>query len=395
MQSLLEKRTPRLAPLVKEFETQFKWLVIWVVLLAFKRDSFRKQRPLEPKAVKKVLFLRHDRIGDMVVTLPTIDALKRKYPHVDISVLASPANFSVIRYHSAVSQIHLYNKKHIGTTLRTLAYLRRQRYDVVFDLMTGTSITSLILALWLGRSSFRIGLSKEAFWRHYDYYTREDVFGEEHIAYQIGASLLPFGIDLTREALDGAVRLSAEQWEKGEHIVAQLRDSAYTKIVGINISAGRVNRSWDQERYAMALGRLSREYPQLQFVITCDPSDYNRGVAVAKAGTGNVRIIPEGLSLAEVIAVISKLDCILSPDTSICHIAAGLGVPLLAFYSGNEHNFNRFHPLGKRVWTVRASTPDSIDGITVDQYVTAFDGMIHELSDVAATPEESRCRPCQ
>ena len=96
-------------------------------------------------------------------------------------------------------------------------------------------------------------------------------------------------------------------------------------------------------------------------------------------------IIPPGLSLAEVIAVISKLDCILSPDTSICHIAAGLGVPLLGFYSGNEHNFNRFHPLGQRIWTVRANTPDSIDGITVEKYAAAFDNMMHELFDLAVT----------
>ncbi len=321
----------------------------------------------------------------MVVTLPTIHALKRRYPHIEIGVLASPANLSVIKHDTAVSEIHLYSKRRLGDTLRTLRYIRRRRYDVLIDLMTGTSITSLILTLLMAKGSFKIGLSKEAFRRYYDYYTREDVLGEEHIAYQVGATLLPFGIDLTQEPLDGAVRLSAGQWEKGAQIVAKLRDSKYDGMVGINISAGRVNRSWDQERYATTLARLSRNYPQLQFVVLCDPRDYSRGVAVATAGGGNVAIISKGLSLSEVIAIISKLDCILSPDTSICHIAAGLGVPLLGFYSGNDHNFNRFHPLGKRVWTVRASTPDSIDGITVEDYAAAFDNMMRELFDLTVT----------
>jgi ADP-heptose:LPS heptosyltransferase len=335
--------------------------------------------------VRSVLFLRQDRIGDMVVTLPTIHALRRRFPELEIGVLASQANAAVIRHDATVKEIYLYNKKRLSETLRTLRLIRNRRYDVVIDLMTGTSITSLILTLIVGRGSFKIGLSKEAFHQYYDHYTCESVLGEEHISYQIGATLLPFGIDLAREPLDGALRLSAAQQEKGAQIVANLRDGKYAKLIGINVSAGRVNRSWDQERYAKAVARLSRLYRELQFVILCEPRDYVRGAIVANAGGENVAIIPKGLSLPEVAAVISKLDCVLSPDTSICHIAAGLGVPLLGFYSGNEHNFNRFHPLGKHVWTVRADTPDSIDGISVDQYVAAFDKMIPELSDVAAT----------
>jgi ADP-heptose:LPS heptosyltransferase len=385
MHSRLERKTPRLARTLKEFETQFKWLAIWLFLLPFRSRHLRQVGRLEPTKVRRVLFLRQDRIGDMVVTLPTIHALKRRYPHIEIGVLASPANLSVIKHDTAVSEIHLYNKGRFRDTLRMLRYIRRQRYDVVIDLMTGTSITSLILTLLMAKGSFKIGLSKEAFRQYYDYYTREDLLGEDHIAYQVGATLLPFGIDLTQEPLDGAVRLSAAQWEKGAQSVSKLRNNKHERIVGVNISAGRVNRSWDQERYSTALARLSRSYPQLQFVISCDPRDYSRGVEIAKACGENVTMIPQGLSLTDVIAVISKVDCVLSPDTSICHIAAGLGVPLLGFYSGNEHNFNRFHPLGNRVWTVRANTPDSIDGITVDDYVAAFDNMIHELFDLAVT----------
>jgi ADP-heptose:LPS heptosyltransferase len=335
--------------------------------------------------VRTVLFLRQDRIGDMVVTLPTIHALKRRFPELEIGVLASQANVSVIRNDAAVKEIYLYNKKRLGETLRTLRLIRSRQYDVVVDLMTGTSITSLSLTLIVGRGSYKIGLSKESFHQYYDHYTCERVLGEEHISCQIGATLLPFGIDLAREPLDGAVRLSTEQWDNGARIVANLRDGRFAKLIGINISAGRVNRSWDQKRYAEAVGCLSRRYQELQFVIICDPPDFERGVIVAKAGGENVAIIPKGLSLPEVIAVISKLDCVLSPDTSICHIAAGLGVPLLGFYSGNEHNFNRFRPLGKKVWTMQADSPDSIDGITVDQYVAAFGRMIRELSDVVVT----------
>jgi ADP-heptose:LPS heptosyltransferase len=381
MHSRLERKAPRLAKTLKEFETQFKWLVIWLFLLPFRTKRLQQGRRLDPHSVRRVLFIRHDRIGDMVVTLPTIHALKKRWPHIAIGVLASPANVLVVAFDPAVSMTHVYNKKKLSDTIRILREIKQNRYDVVVDLMTGTSITSLILTLILGEGSYKIGLSKEAFRQYYDHYTREDVLGEQHISYQIGASLLPFGIDLSKEPLDGAVRVSPQQQQKGEQIVASLRDSKYDKFVGINISAGRINRSWDQQRYATVLARLSRSYSDLQFVILCDPKDYAKGASIAKAGGENTAIIPPGLSLAEVIAVYSKLDCVLSPDTSICHIAAGLGVPLLGFYSGNEHNFNRFHPLGKRVWTVRAETVDSIDGITVDEYIAAFDRMMSELSN--------------
>ena len=58
----------------------------------------KKNLTFDLKKSKRVLILKYDRIGDMVVTTPIFRELKNAYPNISISVLASEENKDVIRY---------------------------------------------------------------------------------------------------------------------------------------------------------------------------------------------------------------------------------------------------------------------------------------------------------
>ena len=53
---------------------------------------------IDIQSVKSVLFLRYDRIGDMIVTTPIFRSLKEINPRLTIGVFASEANAEIIRY---------------------------------------------------------------------------------------------------------------------------------------------------------------------------------------------------------------------------------------------------------------------------------------------------------
>ena len=55
---------------------------------------------------KNVLFLRYDRIGDMVITTPVFRELKIVYPHINITVLASTANQDVLTNNPYIDKIY-------------------------------------------------------------------------------------------------------------------------------------------------------------------------------------------------------------------------------------------------------------------------------------------------
>lgn len=384
MLSRLERRAPRLARTLKESETQFKWLAIWLFLWVFRRGSARKKRAFDPRQVRRVLFLRHDKIGDMVVTLSTFHTLKHLYPQIEIGVLASRANALVVKNDGSVSQVYIHHKTPRGL-LRTFREIRRQNYDVVIDLMTGASVTSLILATAAAPGSYRFGVGKEAFARYYDFYSLEWRNHEQklHISEVFRSTLMPFGIELRDGVLNGKIQLSATEQRRGKEIADKIRDKRFHPLVLLNPSAGKLDRTWAADRFVRLVGVISRAYPQVQFVVSYAPVEIKLARRMATAGGDNVSIIPEGLSILDIIALLSHIDLVISVDTSICHIAAELDVPLIALYSGNNVNFSRWRPYGQRVWAVRSPNPKGIDGITLEQMLAEVERLMRELFEIA------------
>ncbi len=381
MQQKLERHSPKLGRFLKEIEIQFKWLFIWLFLRALERYSRRHQRPLDPRRVKRVLFLRQDKIGDMVVMLTTLHTLKHHRPDVEIGVLASPANHRVIEHDPAVSHIHIYRKS-LGQIRKTLKDVRRYNYDVVVDGMTGASVTSLVIAMMCAPRAYRIGTGKEAFRKYYDYYTLELMnHGRRlHISEVFRATLEPLGISLAQGIVDGRIVLSESLKVRGKELLAQIREPHYSGLIMLNVSAGKTDRSWHPNKFLKLVEFLSRRYPQQQFLASYAPNEHEFAKRAVAAGGKNVTLLPTGVSIMELIALIERVDAVISVDTSICHIAANLDVPLLAMYTGNAVNFTRWYPYGRRVWAVKSPNWKSVDGITFEQMQTAVEKFMEELA---------------
>ena len=380
MQQKLERKAPRLARFLKEIEIQFKWLVIWTFLLGLRSRSYRKKRPFDPRRVRRVLILRHDKIGDMVVTLSTIHTLKYYYPDIEIGVLASRANAMVIRNDPTVTFVHMYLKNLAGI-IATYREIMLKHYDVVIDLMTGSSVTSLMLAMAASGGAYRIGTGKDGFFRYYDFYSFEEINHKQklHISEVFRATLVPFGIPLERGIVDGKIQLSETERDRAAKIFDEIRERKYKQIIFLNASAGKLDRSWAPEKFIGLVGWLSVTYPEFQFVVSYAPNEIGLAKRAVAAGGTNVSLLPQGLSIIDIIGLLSHFDLVISVDTSICHIAAKLDVPLLAMYNGNNVNFSRWRPFGKRVWAVRSPDHKSVDGITLEQMEVAVENLFVEL----------------
>ena len=64
----------------------------------------RKTAKLTQHEIKSILFLRHDRIGDMVLSTAVLKSLKRDYPEAKITVLASERNFEILKHNPQLGE---------------------------------------------------------------------------------------------------------------------------------------------------------------------------------------------------------------------------------------------------------------------------------------------------
>jgi ADP-heptose:LPS heptosyltransferase len=199
------------------------------------------------------------------------------------------------------------------------------------------------------------------------------------------SSLLPFGLEQDTALEHTGINLSVEQWRRGEELVGRLRGEQHSGLVGVNISAGKPNRDWGTEKYRNLIKELSARYPELQVIVLAAPSEYGRARSIADSGGENVSLIPPGLSLLDVTSMIKHLDLMMSPDTSICHIASALEIPLLGLYTAAEENFQRWQPWVSPSWVLRPASEDNLEGISVDDYLSKAEEALSTVFQIART----------
>ena len=137
------------------------WRAVWIRLLVrlMRRPDAGSATPDWGARPHRVLFLRHDRAGDMIVSTGVMRAIARSHPTIRMDVLASPANAAIIQGAEYVATVIVFDKKKLTDYLPAFVRLRRARYDAVIDCMvTAPSVTTLLLVLASG-ARYRVGIA--------------------------------------------------------------------------------------------------------------------------------------------------------------------------------------------------------------------------------------------
>jgi ADP-heptose:LPS heptosyltransferase len=313
--------------LLKAFERRLKKL--WIGLLTALMRS-PKAKPDWGSRPHKLLFLRHDRLGDMIVSTHVMRVIAESHPGLTLDVLASPANAAGIEGAPFVRKVIVFDKRNVGSYARTAAALRAERYDAVIDCMvTAPSVTTLLLMLASG-APYRVGIAG----RGNDAAINVAVpaaGGIQYMPIELGALSAAFGIDpqsvdwrpelyLTPKQIESA----AGRWRSvgtGDGLL-KAEGSRGNRRVLVNVSAGTAIRQWQVEKYAAVIAHLKKRWPEAVVLITGAPTDQDRVNEVARLGGASPASTPK---LADVFALVATADFVFTPDTSIAHAASAFG----------------------------------------------------------------------
>ena len=335
--------------------------------------------PLNPAEVKSILILRPDKIGDMVVTVPLIHAVKERFPHVTLHVMASPRNVEIIRDDPHVDAIHLYIKN-IWKDGQTIYRLRRKNFDIIYDPICHDSITGLLLSRIIKNNSALVASRKLNLIKFYDYAEKYEPDGRDH---NIDNGLILFkAFGISPESVDPfrPVFLPLESKEKAAKFRRELPSSGKI-LIGINISAGSATRTLSPQKYIAILKMIRSRLPEAQFIIISIPVDRHTARKILTESNIDALLIPDNLSLLDVGAIISHLDILITPDTSLVHIARLMKIPVVAIYSGHRRNYFFWRPYRQEGGAVVAANVSNLHDVEAEQVVEAFFRLI-ERSEI-------------
>lgn len=284
----------------------------------------------------RVLFLRQDRLGDVLVSEPVIRAVREAYPSAQIDILLSPNNIAARHaIGHLVDNVVLYKKRGLGG-MSAIRQIRRNRYDVVVDLMDNPSATS---TLFLRSSGIpvRIGIDKanRAVYSHVvPLRDRSSV----HIVERIAQLVLPFGIDPA--TLDLRLRYRLNDAERDEATTCLATHGRRTAV--FNLTGTDDARRYGAERWVSVITDFRRRSPDWRAVVAGAPHDASMLRYVAEATGADV--LPPTPSFHAFAATVMQATLLVTADTSIVHVAAAASVPQVVLYVFNNPALMPWYP---------------------------------------------------
>jgi heptosyltransferase-2 len=294
----------------------------------------RKRLPAE--GIERVLIRGTNWIGDVVMTLPAVTAIRKKWPRARISILAKPWVAEVYRLSPDVDEIILFEEpgRHTGIVgkWRLARELREYRFDCAILLQN--AIEAAILASLAG-IPLRAGYNSDGRGVLLTHSVRR--IPDIRRVHQIDYYLAMVGAVGCLTA-DRDVRLSpgADYAVTAERLFAQYGMDRNRPLIGIAPGAAYgPAKKWFPERFAGVADRLIDD-TGAQAVLFGSAGDKESTIAVARSARHPLIDIAGKTNLQEAMAVIARCDLFLSNDSGLMHIAGALGTPTIAIFGSTN-----------------------------------------------------------
>ena len=286
----------------------------------------------------KILFVRLDRVGDVVLSTPAIEALKRRFPRAELTVLLRPQTAALLENNPHVDRRVVFDPgASPSERARVLKGLRRSRFDLAVDPCIDWKLAPALFA-WASGARARVGYpcgGREAFFTA----IAELPGGKAHMTDVILGTLKPLGIDAPgpqpRVYLSPEEREMAAGWLAGQRLSGK-------PLLGIHPGAYYETQRWPAEHYAALAGGLQTRFDVILFGGPADEGLVER-IRSGIPGGALASVTPDIRRFAALLSCCRLLVC---NNSGPLHVASALGIPTVSFMGPTEKTL--WLPLGER-----------------------------------------------
>lgn len=282
----------------------------------------------------RILVIQTAFLGDVILTLPMVQSLKKATKDAQISFVAIPDTSEIVQSHPDISEVIAYDKhgkqKSLGSFLSLAKELRERKYDIV--LSPHRSIKSCLLTK-LSRAKIRIGFDNAALrscftarlpWK----------FGVHEIDRNISL-LRPLGIEVRRESPrlfpTDKHRKDAEQFLADNEI----------RLPYAVIAPGTV---WETKRYPIEMmADVARKLLErfANVVIVGGKKDVGFVKDLVGIGRGIISAVGR-FSVMSSAEIVRRASLLVANDSAPVHIASAFNVPTVAIFGPTVREFGFF-----------------------------------------------------
>ena len=285
--------------------------------------------------IKRVVVRGTNWVGDSVMTVPALRALRRVLPDAKITLVVRPSASGMFADVGFVDEVLTYDRRNVWSVVPQIKEWRRRKFDLAVLFQNAFEAA---LIPFLASVPLRLGYATEARqallthplplpeWRS----SRHEVFYYLYLVTALEQML--FGTSaICQSDPDASLQISDVRRNEAENLLRSygVREGEPVVVLCPGSINSRAKR-WPAEAYATLADRLIES--KRQVVLIGSPNELDVSNEVTSHMQQRPIVLTGKTSLDQITALLSVIDLIVTNDTGPAHVAAALGRPTLVIF---------------------------------------------------------------
>jgi len=319
-----------------------------------------------PKTFQNILIVRTDRIGDVVLTTPSIKAIRQAYPSARITVLVALATYDLINGNPYVDEILVddrqgHHKDLFGFFL-LVKEIRHKNFDLAVIYHTKRRYN---LACFAAGIPYRLGYKNDKFGFLLSIPVKDTRSqGEKHEAQYCLDALKTIGIENNEQDMFVPIQKEAEIWLVNWLVENNLKPNEF---IVIHPGSSDPAKCWPAINFAQLMDKLYERY-HIRIVLIGSLQTKSVSAEILRQSRHCAEFIDltGKTSLAQLASLLRRSRLLISNDSGPVHVAAGVGGSVISLFLRNAPGINpeRWQPLGPKSHMLsNIPAPFSVDDV--------------------------------
>lgn len=315
-----------MAELARKLERTAK-LALWGAIGLVSSRKSPPPLPIDFASARSVLVIRPDRMGDVVLSTPVYESIKKSFPHLRVSVLVDSVNVSILADNPNIDEIIPFDP---ASPVAVLGKLRRNRFDVVFTLNKKFSATASLIA-FASKTKYRVGYAHdETAWMNdvrlpTETPPRHECLNNLELLRHVG---------ITQIIEPPQLYFNEDEEKKVTAVLNEIRQYPERPLILIKPGTRVAEWGWKLENFRTVAEQLSNSQ-KAEVLFICGPGET---AMIDRLNEGmNLKIgrLPV-LSIKELALAIKKSDLLFCNHTGIMHLASAVQTSVVVIFKHGE-----------------------------------------------------------
>jgi len=274
---------------------------------------------------QRILIVRLSAVGDTILNLPILCALRDRFPDSEIGWVVSSGAADLLRNHECLDRLFVLTKEDQSTPLRYFKFLKKIRDWGPEATLDAQGLTKSALIAWFSGAKLRFGLASSEFeGRELSTWFNNRIItpNSPHVIDRGLALLEGFGIH--KPTIEYRVHLDSHAATQVANQSSELGLTAPWAM--INVGAGWPSKIWPAERYAAVAQHLHERWKLKSLVAWGGEKELAMAQDVARMAADSAIVGPKS-TLIELASWVRMSSLFVGSDTGPMHLSVAAGTP--------------------------------------------------------------------